>query len=74
MLADIIQHHPTETKGHEAMTIRTAVEVANLTARAAHRALMLTQDAFGAYSPEAELAEARYDAAAEAREIVEGWL
>ena len=53
------------------MTIQTAAQIADQTTRAAHRALMLTQDAFGAYSIEAELAEARYDAAAEARAAVE---
>lgn len=53
------------------MTIHTALLTIDQTCRDAHRRLLLTQDAFGAYSPEAELAEAAYDAAAEAREAME---
>lgn len=56
------------------MTIRTAAELADLTARAAHAEMCRMQDIHGPSSPEAIAAEARYDAAAEAREIVEGWL
>lgn len=53
------------------MTIHTALLTIDRTCREAHRRLLLTQDAFGAYSPEAELAEAAYDAAAEARAALE---
>jgi len=54
------------------MTIRTAHQIADLATRTSHNWLMLTQDRFGAYSIEAEQAEATYDANATVRAFFEG--
>lgn len=54
------------------MTIRTAHQLADLRTVTACRWMELTQDHFGASSPEAIEAEAAYDAAAEVRAFFEG--
>lgn len=53
------------------MTIHTAHQLADQQTRTAHAWMCLTQDRFGAYSPEAIEAEAAYDAAAELRAFFE---
>lgn len=53
------------------MTYRTALQTVDLTTRAAHAEMCRIQDLHGAYSPEAAEAEAAYDAAAEARAVLE---